>query len=278
MSDLEAIQLVKETAEGGALKEIQFYLDTSPNVSYNGLMSHLGVAYTSGEDASIISCDFYGQVQKPWESEENFTDDLQVLAHKLIHFRPNFRYDVDNALKQQYASGLNDTYYSSIACGLLQQHQRASFTEFCSILAKVLGVYAKRTKPTSVTTSAISSPADNSSNNDANLSKSQRKHHRWKTNTQAIADIQNKLDAAIAQNQQYQEILKPDALKKVITQDVASPSPPKTQTSTNPFSKPYLGKPRPLQMMPGVDGTLDPSLECRYCKDKGHWANNCKKV
>ena len=60
LSDLEAIQLVKETTEGGALKEIQFYLDTSPNVSYNGLMSHLEVAYTSGEDASIISRDFYG--------------------------------------------------------------------------------------------------------------------------------------------------------------------------------------------------------------------------
>ena len=60
LSDLEAIQLVKETTEGGALKEIQFYLDTSPNVSYNGLMSHLEVAYTSGEDASIISQDFYG--------------------------------------------------------------------------------------------------------------------------------------------------------------------------------------------------------------------------
>ena len=120
LSDLEAIQLVKETTEGGALKEIQFYLDTSPNVSYNGLMSHLEVAYTSGEDASIISCDFYGWVQKPRESKENFADDLQVLARKLIHFCPNFRYEVDNALKQQYASGLNDTYYSSIACGLLQ--------------------------------------------------------------------------------------------------------------------------------------------------------------
>ena len=185
---------------------------------------------------------------------------------------------MDNALKQQYASGLNDTYYSSIACGLLQQHQRASFTEFCSILAKVLGVHAKRTKPTSVTTSAVSGPADNSLNNDANLSKSQKKHHKLKTNTQAIADIQNKLDAAIAQNQQYQEILKPDALKKVITQAVTSSSPPKTQASNNPFSKPYLGSPRPPQMMPGVDGTLDPSLECRYCKDKGHWVNNCKKV
>ena len=185
---------------------------------------------------------------------------------------------MDNALKQQYASGLNDTYYSSIAHGLLQQHQRASFTEFRSILAKVLGVCAKRTKPTSVTTSAVSGTADNSPNNDANLSKSQRKHCKWKTNTQAIADIQNKLDAAIAQNQQYQEILKHDALKKVITQAVALSSPPKTQASTNLFSKPYLGKPRPPQMMPGVDGTLDPSLECRYCKDKGHWANNCKKI
>ena len=65
LSDLEAIQLVKETTEGGALKEIQFNLDTSPNISYNGLMSHLEVAYTSDEDASIISQDFYGQVQKP---------------------------------------------------------------------------------------------------------------------------------------------------------------------------------------------------------------------
>ena len=39
-----------------------------------------------------------------------------------------------------------------------------------------------------------------------------------------------------------------------------------------------MGKPRPPQMMPGVDGTLDPSLEYRYCKDKGQWANNYKKV
>ena len=146
---------------------------------------------------------------------------------------------MDNALKQQYASGLNDTYYSSIVRGLLQQHQRTSFTEFRSILAKVLGVRAKRTKSTSVTTSAVSGSANNSSNNDANLTKSQKKHHKWKTNTQAITEIQNKLDAAIAQNQQYQ-ILKPDAPKKVITQAVASSSPPKTQASTNPFNKPYL--------------------------------------
>ena len=163
LSVLEAIQLVKETTECGALKEIQFYLGTSPNVSYNGLMSHLEVAYTSGEDASIISHDFYCWVKKPRESEENFADDLQVLAHKLIHFWPNFRYEVDNALKQKYASGLNDTYNSSIACGLLQQHQRASFMKFHSILAKVIGVHAKRTKPTLVTTSPISSPADISS-------------------------------------------------------------------------------------------------------------------
>ena len=203
---------------------------------------------------------------------------FRFLARKLIHFHPNFRYEVDNALKQQYASGLYDTYYSSIAHGLLQQHQRASFTEFCSILAKVLGVCTKRTKPTSVTTSAVSGSADNSSNNDANLSKTQRKDHKWKNKYTGHSRYSKQLDAAIAQNQQYHEILKHDALKKVITQAMASSSPPKTHISTNPFSKPYLGQSRPPQMMPGVDGTLDPSLECRYCKDKGHWANNCKKV
>ena len=118
LSDLEAIQLVKETAEGGALKEIQYYLDTSPNVSYNGLMSHLEIAYTSGEDASIISRGFYGWVQKPRETEENFADDLQVLAHKLIHSSiqtSGLKWIM--LLSNSMPVGLNDTYYSSIAHG-----------------------------------------------------------------------------------------------------------------------------------------------------------------
>ena len=41
LSDTEAIQLVKECIELNALKEIQFYLDLSPSISFRGLIDHL---------------------------------------------------------------------------------------------------------------------------------------------------------------------------------------------------------------------------------------------
>ena len=42
--------------------------------------------------------------------------------------------------------------------------------------------------------------------------------------------------------------------------------------------KPYLGMPRPLQLTPGADGSLDPELSCWYCKDTGHLKENCVKI
>ena len=42
--------------------------------------------------------------------------------------------------------------------------------------------------------------------------------------------------------------------------------------------KPYLGKPRPLKLTPGVDESLDPQLSCQYCKDTGHLKENCVKL
>ena len=42
--------------------------------------------------------------------------------------------------------------------------------------------------------------------------------------------------------------------------------------------KPYLGKPRPPQLAPGADGSLDSELSCWYCKDSGHLKENCIKL
>ena len=36
------------------------------------------------------------------------------------------------------------------------------------------------------------------------------------------------------------------------------------------ISKSYLGKPWPFQLAPGADGSLNPDLECQYCKDTSH--------
>ena len=43
-------------------------------------------------------------------------------------------------------------------------------------------------------------------------------------------------------------------------------------------SKPYLGKPCPPPLAPGMDGSLDLELTCKYCKDTGHIKENCIKV
>ena len=48
--------------------------------------------------------------------------------------------------------------------------------------------------------------------------------------------------------------------------------------SSNPFGKPYLGPHREPQVTPGVDGSLNPALSCKYYKDTGHDVSNCAKV
>ena len=47
---------------------------------------------------------------------------------------------------------------------------------------------------------------------------------------------------------------------------------------SNPFSKPYLRPPGEPQVTLGTDGSLNPALSCRYCKDTGHDVSNCAKV
>ena len=56
--------------------------------------------------------------------------------------------------------------------------------------------------------------------------------------------------------------------------------PPKSDTNgaSGYTCKPYLGKPRPPHLTPGVDGSLDPELSCQYCKDTSHLKENCVKL
>ena len=40
--------------------------------------------------------------------------------------------------------------------------------------------------------------------------------------------------------------------------------------------KPFLGTSRPSELSKGLDGSLDPNLSCRYCKDTSHEKENCR--
>ena len=79
------------------------------------------------------------------------------------------------------------------------------------------------------------------------------------------------------------QLLEPKFLVETITRAVASNLNMGKTNNTESFpsgfvSKLYLGRPHPSQLAPGVDGSLDPSLTCRYCKDTGHLKENCVKL
>ena len=86
-----------------------------------------------------------------------------------------------------------------------------------------------------------------------------------------------------AQNKKIGQLLEPKFLVETITKAVASNlnmgKTNNTESSPSGFvNKPYLGRPCPSQLAPGVDGSLDPSLTCQYCKDTGHLKENCIKL
>ena len=40
----------------------------------------------------------------------------------------------------------------------------------------------------------------------------------------------------------------------------------------------FYGIPREPQLVPGMDGSLKPEIDCNYCKDLGHLKYNCRKL
>ena len=109
------------------------------------------------------------------------------------------------------------------------------------------------------------------------LSKNLRQR-QWKIKQQAL-----QISSLEAQNKKLGQLLEPKFLVETITKAVASNlnmgKTTNTEGSPSGFiSKLYLGRPCPSQLAPGVDGSLDSSLICLYCKDTGHLKENCVKL
>ena len=71
---------------------------------------------------------------------------------------------------------------------------------------------------------------------------------------------------------------KPNTYQKPTNPFIPSQQKPQASQNTNLFGKPYLGPPREPQVTPSADGSLNPALRCKYCKDTGHNISNCAKV
>ena len=135
-----AIQLIKEQTLDNARREVEFQLDLcGGQITYQDLLLHLGVTFQGGDDEANVLAEFYSRRQYAKESEESFADELQLLARKVISKKPDFRVNLDNTMKQQYASQLYDRSNASIAKALLLQMPNVSFTQYRNELARVLG-------------------------------------------------------------------------------------------------------------------------------------------
>ena len=281
LTEREAMQLVKDFTAECARDEVEFYMGmvADEQQTFEGLVQHLKNAFQSSETTSELISDFYGRAQKKNESEEAFADELQILVCKIIARKPEFREDANEQLKSQFAHKLKDPYYAMIARSMLQSSEHSeSFTQFWGHLVMMFVGRSKLGKTSSHTaTIETSSYVISKEAGEHRLSKNSRQRQ------QKIEQQASQISSLEAQNKKLGQLLEPKFLVETITRAVASSlnmgKSNTTETSSGGFiSKPYLGRPHPSQLAPGVDGSLDPSLTCRYCKDTGHLKENCVKL
>ena len=292
MSNTESLQLVKDYTEGKARQQVEFYIVSTQNPSFEGLIENLKTSFQSGEDEATIKGEFYSRKQYGKESVDDFADVLQLLARKVLNVDPSFQAFMNKSLCQQLANGLKDPSHSISARSLLNQQPEVQFAVFRSDLANILGCRVRAVGAKGALCNAAMAPESPETPVPAKRRK-----------TEEDSTIAAQLSMCIKDNKELHKKLDafdPSKIVEVVTQAVAGgyqksfqktntyqkstnpfiPSQQKQQANqgSNPFSKPYLGPHREPQVTPGADGSLNPALSCRYCKDTGHDVSNCVKV
>ena len=215
------------------------------------------------------------------DTEDTFADDLQVVARKIIVWKPSFYLEANQWLKAQYAHTLQDPYYTAMVHSTLQSSQgEETFTRFQGHLVTMFDGCTRQRK-SSATSSGINAKVSEVRDLEAKLSNNSRQwQHRINQQEAQISSLHE-------QNKQLKGLLDPKVLVNAISQAVttglkiSSHQMGKGDVASNGTGfvrKPYLRKPRPSQLAPGADGSLNPDLECQYCKDTVHLNDKCIKL
>ena len=139
LSNAESLQLVKDYTEGKAHQQVEFYIVSTPNPSFEGLIDNLKTSFQSGEDEATVKGEFYSRKQFSKESVDDFADVLQLLARKVLNIDPSFQTFMNKSLCQQLANGLKDPGHGISARSILNQQPDIQFAVFRSDLANILG-------------------------------------------------------------------------------------------------------------------------------------------
>ena len=282
LSQWEAIQLVKDYTSEQARSEVEYYLGLTPEEeqSFQGLIDHLSLAFQSCETVSSLIADFYNRFQKTRETEDAFADELQILVRKIVARKPEFIHEANQALKHQYAQNLRDPYFGVVARGqCLSSPDSESFTQFRGRLALMFNSQGKqqRARATVSATAAECGDIEHLSCN------SRQRQSKIDAQAAEIAQMKTELNKALQENKQLKNLFSQDKMVEAMTKAVSSmtvqscPSLSSKGTQYQGASS-FIGRPRPPQLARGADGTLLPSITCNYCKDTGHFKDNCVRL
>ena len=292
MSNTESLQLVKDYTEGKACQQVEFYIVSTQNPSFEGLIENLKTSFQSGEDEATVKGEFYSRKQYGKESVDDFADVLQLLARKILNVNPSFQAFLNKSLCQQLANGLKDPSHSISARSLLNQQPEVQFAVFRSDLANILGCRVRAVGAKGAVCNAAMAPESPETPVPVKRRKTEEDSTIAAQLSMCIKDnkeLHKKLDAfdpskiievvtqAVAGGYQ-KSFQKPNTYQKSTNPFIPSQQKQQANQGSNPFSKPYLGPHREPQVTPGTDGSLNPALSCRYCKDTGHDVSKGKRL
>ena len=292
MSNTELLQLVKDYTEGKARQQVEFYIVSTQNPSFEGLIENLKTSFQSGEDEATVKGEFYSRKQYGKESVDDFADVLQLLARKVLNVHPSFQAFMNKSLCQQLANGLKDPSHSITARSLLNQQPEVQFAVFRSDLANILGCRIRAVGAKGAVCNTAMVPESPETPVPAKCRKTEEDSTIAAQLSMCIKDnkeLHKKLDAfdpskivevvtQVVAGGYQKSFQKPNTYQKSTNPFIPSQQKQQANQGSNPFSKPYLGPHREPQVTPGADGSLNPALSCRYCKDTGHDVSNCAKV
>ena len=283
LSQQEAIQLVKDYTSEQARGEVEYYLGLTPEEeqSFQGLIDHLSLAFQSCETVSSLIADFYNWFQKTRETEDVFADELQILVWKIVARKPEFIHEANQALKHQYAQNLRDPYFGVVARGqCLSSPDSESFTQFRGRLALMFNSQGKQQQHARATVSATAVESGDMEHLSHN---SRQRQSKIDAQAAEIAQMKTKLNKALQENKQLKNLFSQDKMVEAMTKAVSSMT-VQSHPSLSPKGTQYqgalsfIGRYRRPQLARGADGTLLPSITCNYCKDTGHFKDNCVRL
>ena len=140
--------------------EVEYFLGLTPNCqwSFEKLTDHLSLAFQSCKTVNSLSGNFYNWFQKLKETEDTFTDELQILMHQIVAQKLEFVGETNQALKHEYAFHLRDPCFRVVAQGqCLASPDSKSSSQFRDWLLFMFGSCCKCGKKVNATTAMVSS-------------------------------------------------------------------------------------------------------------------------